>query len=529
MSQTDQSTELEAPKRRGRDARRAVRAAPLAADKRPVNGGEESGRYRALTDADILKINEAVLYLLENTGLSNAIPSCIEAVERVGGKLDDRGRLLFPRGLVEDTIANAAREFVLCGQDPKHDMEPWGLKTYFGTAGAAVHIVDPTTNEYRESLLIDLYDSARIVDAMDNIHFFQRNLVPRDMSDPLDMDINTLYAALSGTSKHVGTSWTVPEHVEASLPILHAIAGSEEKFRERPFVSMSNCFVVPPMKFAEDACACLEVAARAGIPILLLAAGQAGATSPASLAGAVVQETAEVLAGLVYINAVVPGAKAIFGTWPFVSDLRTGAMSGGSGEQALLMSACGQMAGFYNLTGGVTAGMADAKMPDVQAGAEKGYNYALVANTPGVNMVYESAGMHASLLGTCLESLVIDNDTIGAVLRTVRGIEVNDETLSVNVINDVCVNGPGHFLGSDQTLSVMQSEYVYPALFDRFSPKEWAERGKPNVVEGATRRVREIQSTYFPDHISEEIDSYIRSVADIKLDRASMVRALAAE
>ena len=529
VSQTEQSAEQEAPRRRGRDARRAVRSAPLAADKRPVNGGEESGRYRVLTDADILKIHEAVLSLLENTGLSNAIPSCIEAIEAKGGKLDDRGRLLFPRSLVEDTIANARRQFVIHGQDPKHDMEPWGLKTYFGTAGAAVHIADPTTNEYRESVLMDLYDSARIVDCMDNIHFFQRNLVPRDVPDPLDMDLNTLYAALSGTSKHVGSSWTMPEHVEASLPMLHAIAGSEEKFRERPFVSMSNCFVVPPMKFAEDACGCLEAAARAGIPILLLAAGQAGATSPASLAGAVVQEVAEVLAGLVYINAIVPGAVAIYGTWPFVSDLRTGAMSGGSGEQALLMAACGQMAGFYNLTGGVTAGMADAKMPDVQAGAEKGYNYALVANAPGVNMVYESAGMHASLLGTCLESLVIDNDTIGAVLRTVRGIEVNDETLSVDVITDVCVNGPGHFLGSDQTLSVMQSEYVYPAMFDRFSPKEWAEKGKPNVVAKATERVHEIQNTYFPRHISDEVDGVLRGMADIKLERDAMSLAQAAE
>lgn len=526
MSQSEQlavaEEAAEIPKRRGREARRKVRAAPLTRDKRPVNGGEESGRYRVLTDADMPRIHEAALTLLEKTGLSNAIPSCVALIEGAGGKLDDRGRLLFPRALVEDTIANAARRFPICGQKPEHDMEPWGLKTYFGTAGAAVHIADPVTNEYRESYLMDLYDSARIVDSMDNIHFFQRNLVARDMVDPLDLDINTLYAAVSGTSKHVGTSWTLPEHVEASLPMLHAIAGGEDKFRERPFVSMSNCFVVPPMKFAEDACACLEVAVRAGIPVLLLAAGQAGATSPASLAGAVVQEVAEVLAGLVYVNAVVPGAQAIFGTWPFVSDLRTGAMSGGSGEQALLMAACGQMAGYYDLTGGVTAGMADAKMPDIQAGAEKGYNYALVANAPGVNMVYESAGMHASLLGTCLESLVLDNDTIGAVMRTVRGMDTSDEALSVDVINDVCVNGPGHFLGSDQTLSLMQSEYVYPSVFNRLSPKEWDEKGKPNALAEATKRVREIQSTYFPRHISDDLDAHLRTLADIKLDRAAM-------
>ena len=198
--------------------------------------------------------------------------------------------------------------------------------------------------------------------------------------------------------------------------MLHMIAGSEEKWRERPFVSMSNCFVVPPMKFAVDACRCLEAGVRGGMPVLLLAAGQAGATSPASLVGAVVQEIAEVLGGLVYVNCIKPGAPAIFGPWPFVSDLRTGAMSGGSGEQALLMAACAQMAHYYDLTGGVCAGMTDSKVADAQAGYEKGYNYALVANA-GANLIYEAAGMHASLLGFCLESLVIDNDAIGATLQ----------------------------------------------------------------------------------------------------------------
>ena len=84
------------------------------------------------------------------------------------------------------------------------------------------------------------------------------------------------------------------------------------------------------MRFAEDACRGLEVAVAGGMPVLLLSAGQAGATSPAALAGSVVQAVAEVLAGLFYVNALKPGAPAIFGTWPFVSDLRTGAMSGGS-------------------------------------------------------------------------------------------------------------------------------------------------------------------------------------------------------
>jgi Trimethylamine:corrinoid methyltransferase len=161
-------------------------------------------------------------------------------------------------------------------------------------------------------------------------------------------------------------------------------------------------------------------------------------------------------------------------------------MSGGSPEQALLSAACGQMAHFYDLTGGTASGMSDSKIPDAQAGMEKGINHALVGNA-GANLIYESAGMHASLLGFCLESLVLDNDIIGAVQRTIRGIEVNEESIAVETIRDVCLNGPGHYLGSDQTLKRMQTEYVYPVVGTGAAPTTGRSaappRGRPRHAE----------------------------------------------
>jgi trimethylamine--corrinoid protein Co-methyltransferase len=225
--------------------------------------------------------------------------------------------------------------------------------------------------------------------------------------------------------------------------------------------------------------------------------------------------------GLTYINAVVPGAHAIWGPWPFVSDLRTGAMSGGSGEQALITSACAQMGHFYDLTVGSAAGMCDAKLPDVQAGYEKGLT-AGIAGLTGINMMYESAGMHASLLGFCLESLLIDNDMLGSINRNVRGIEVNDETLSLNVIKQVCLEGPGHFLGSDQTLSMMQTEYIYPGVANRMSPKEWNEAGRPDILDRAIAKKKEILATHFPNTIPADVDAAIRANHDIKLPREYM-------
>lgn len=508
-------------RRGGRDARRAIRSAPLTDALSAVRPGMVGGQYKPLSQIDMERIHRAALQLLETVGLGSAIPSCVEAMSAHGCWMSDKGRLCIPPALVEETIAKAKRNFVLHGRDPKHDMEPSGKRVYFGTAGAAVHIVEPLKREYRESVLVDLYDAGRIVDNCEHIHFFQRPITARDMITGHDLDINTMYACLASTQKHVGTSMVEPSHVEECLEILHAIAGSEEKWRERPFVSQSNCFVVPPLKFAEDACRCLEAAARGGMPVLLLSAAQAGATSPAALAGTVVQAVAECLAGLVYINCIVPGATAIWGPWPFVSDLRTGSMSGGSGEQALITAGCAQMGQFYNLTVGSASGMCDSKMPDMQAGYEKGVTAGIAAMT-GINLMYESAGMHASLLGFCLESLLIDNDMLGAINRNVRGIEVTDESLSVDVISEVCLDGPGHYLGSNQTLSLMQKDYVYPHMANRMSPKEWYEAGKPDIVEKAAARKREILSTYYPEYIARDLDERIRAKHDIRLPREVM-------
>jgi len=504
----------------GRAARRALRAAPTPEEEKPVRPGMESGRYKPLTDSEVERINEAALDVLENIGLSQAIPSCIEICTAAGARYADE-RLFFPRSLIEDTVANAARNIVLHGQDPKHDMELAGNRVYFGTAGAAVHIVDSDTREYRESTLEDLYNAARLVDFLEHIHFYQRSMVARDVAEPEDMDFNTCYAAVQGTTKHVGSSWVLPEHLDKSFEMLHMIAGSEKKWRERPFVSCSSCFVVPPLRFAEDACSVLETTVRGGMPVLLLAAGQAGATSPAALAGAVVQEVAEVLAGLVYVNAIVPGHPAIFGTWPFVSDLRTGAMSGGSGEQAVLMAACGQMGRYYDLPTGIAAGMADSKLPDAQSGYEKAYTNALAGHS-GANLIYESAGMQASLLGVSFESYVIDNDMLGAINRSVRGIEVTEDSLSIEAMRDVCVGGPNHFLGHDQTMSLMEKDYVYPVVGDRTSPKEWKEQGSTNVLEKAQARVKEILSSHYPDHIDKTVDESIRTSFNVMLPRDKM-------
>nr|WP_199743742.1 trimethylamine methyltransferase family protein [Pseudorhodobacter sp. E13] len=493
----------------GRASRVALRAAPLADDLRPVRPGLPGGQYKPLTEAGVAQIHESALQALEQIGLSQAPPSGVKLLTEAGAIQGDDGRIRFPRALVEDMLAVAARNITLHARDPKHDLHLSGSKVHFGTAGAAVHIVDPFTLDYRESTAQDLYDAARLVDNLDNIHFYQRTMVCRDIPDNLDMDLNTLYGSVSGTRKHVGTSFSDPSHVAPCFDLLYTIAGGEEKWLERPFVSNSNCFVVPPMKFAEESCIVMEDCIRRGMPMLLLSAGQAGATSPAPIALTIVQAVAECLAGVVYANAIKPGAPCVFGTWPFVSDLRTGAMSGGSAEQALLTAGCAQMHRFYDLPGGAASGISDSKLPDMQAGWEQGITNSL-AGLAGLNMCYEAVGMHASLLGFCLESLVLGDDLLGQAMRLVRGIDVTSDSTSIDAMKEVCLGGPGHYLGSDQTLKLMQTEYIYPVVGNRMSPKEWNEAGKPLLLDKALARKNAILAKA-GRLIDPELDAMIRS------------------
>ncbi len=507
----------------GRRARRAERAAPLAEAIKPVRPGQTGGQYRPLSEAGVAAIADNAFRILADVGFADPTPHCIETCTAAGAVLGEDGRLRMPRNLVERTLEQARRNLVLHGQDPRNDLDLSGARVHFSTAGAAVMVADTEKNLYRDSMAQDLYDMARIVDTCEHIHMFQRTCVPRDIPDNFEMDINTLYCSVMGTSKHVGSSWTLPGHVEKSLEMLHLIAGGEDQWRARPFVSQSNCFVVPPMKFATDALECLRVAVEGGMPVLLLSAGQAGATTPAYLAGAVSQAWAECLGGLVYVNAIRPGAPAILGAWPFVSDLRTGAMSGGSPEQGLLSAACAQIGIHFDLPFGTACGMSDAKFPDFQAGAERAATV-LSAALSGANIVYESAGMYASLLGTCPESLLLDNDVLGAIGRVTRGIEVNSDTLSFAEVQQICFSGEGHYLGSGNTLQVMQSEYIYPDFGDRNSPTVWEEQGKPVMLQKALEKTREILGRPAPRHVSDEIDSRLRSAFPIFLSPAAMGR-----
>ena len=487
-----------------------------------VRPGQLGGRFKPLTDRDVERIHDTALSLLDEIGMANPIPALLERAMHNGCRVSDQGRLCFPRALVEDTIATLPRDLVFYGRDPRHDIEHQGARVHFGGCGNAVRLLDPATGQYRPSTLRDVYDCGRLVDSLEHIHEYSRWMIATDLSHNIrEADINTAYASLAATEKNVSLGFESAENVDAVLEMARLIAGGDKKFRERPFCCGGGCCVVSPLSYSEENSQVCIASTAFGAPVWIVVAPQAGTTAPAALAGTLALSVAEALAGVLLVSLVVPGHPVDFGPWPFVSDLRTGAFSGGGGEVGILNAAAAQIANYYNLPCSVSGGMTDAKLPDNQAGYEKGVNVTLAA-LAGANSVGEAAGMMGSLMGCSYESAVIDNDMIGCVQRALRGIEVTDETLSFEVIRDVVLNGPGHFLTNDQTLNLMDTEYLHPEIADRSSIEDWEMAGSPDIRQRATARVREILSSHYPKYIDGDVDQQIRGLYPIRLPESAM-------
>ena len=507
-----------APERRGRAARAAAASAvPLA----PPAPGYVGGAFRPLTTVEIERIYATALDVLAEIGIGEPIPEILEVALPRGCTLDANGRLRFPRALVDEVLEGACRSYVRYGVDPALDQEISGERVYFATSGEAVSVLDYDTQAFRPSRLVDLYDAARLVDRLDNVHGYGQPFIATEHSEELLVhDLNVAYAALAGTRKPFALSSATRAHVPHLVALFDLVAGGEGKFLERPFASIGGCPIVSPLRFGQENAEVLVEVARLGLVADIAIAPQAGATAPAALAGALVQALAETLACLCVVNLVNPGSPFDFGMWPFVSDLRTGAFTGGGGEEALLMAASAQIANHLGLVSSVAAGMTDAKTMDAQAGYEKGITVTAAALAGG-NLVSAYPGIVGSLMGQSFEGLVIDNDLLGSVQRVVRGIEVSDETLSFDVIAGA-VSGIGHYLGSDQTVQLMRSEFVYPEVADRTSPGAWEEEGSPTVYARAHDRVREILSTHYPAYLDPALDVRIRERFPIRLDPADM-------
>ena len=495
----------------GRSGGRAQRLIKRAAKPviNPCPPGQFGGMYKPLSQPDLESIFDTALRLLSELGMGEIPNRLRQDLMTAGAQDSEAGRVVFPRSLTEDAIDKAAKTFVLHGRDETRSIQVGGSKVYFGTGGAAVQTLDLDSGTYRPSTLADLHNFTRLQDTLANVSWYTRCCVATDVPSNFDLDVNTAYALLLNTTKPTATSFTLAEYVAPIVKMLDIAAGGKGAFSKRPFMKAHISPVISPMRYGEDAVDVVYECIKHNIPMSCITAAQAGATAPATMAGFLAQSLAETLASLVMVHAIKPGYPIVFSNWPLVVDLRTGAFAGGSGESALLNAASAQLSNWIGLPSGVACSMTDAKAIDAQYGAEKGLT-SLAAALAGGNLIYESSGMTASLLGASFEAFVLDDEMHSNTYRILRGIEVSEENLGFDAINEA-VLGPGHFLGGAHTISAMERDYFYPSLADRIEPQSWAENGAKSAWAVATERVRGILATHHPKYLSSDQDAMIRS------------------
>jgi trimethylamine--corrinoid protein Co-methyltransferase len=480
----------------------------MAKKRRGPIKGLAGGQYKPLTDGQVQRIHEAALSILERTGVQVEEPEALRLLEAAGAAVDPESpRVRIPRALVEDAVDWAPSRVVLAGRDPKWDLELEGARVHIGTGGAALTVLDMETGQPRPAVLRDVAELARLVDRLDNVHFYLVPVYPTDMGKD-DVDVNTYYAGLANTTKHVQSGVYSVQGIRDTVEMCERIAGGAEQLRERPIVSFITSWMVSPLKFATDVTTLLIETCRQRIPVVLSAAPMAGSTAPVTLAGMLAQLTAEQLSGVVLTQLAQRGAPLLIGPIPAMADMKTGRYLAGAAEFGLTNGAMAQMAQFYRLPLYNSAGMTDAKTPDIQAGFEKGMS-AVLAALAGSNFIHHAAGMLENMNIVAAQQFVIDNDILGMAMRVVQGIQVNDETLALDVIDEV---GPGgHYLMAEHTLRHMRSEFYYPsAVVDRQGWDMWQQDGGRDAVERAREIARDILANHRPQPLDPEVEKWIR-------------------
>ena len=456
--------------------------------------------------------------ILSGTGIGECPADLAQRMLEAGATRRDDGRICFPQAMVETAIARAAQRVNLPGFVEDLGLTIGGGRVHIGTGGAATEIYDSATGGFRGAQLADLYDLMRLVGQLPNIHYGLRPVIARDMDQPYLLDLNTGFACLKACGKPFGISFDSAAHLDPVVSMFDMALGREGGFRAQPFCFGTIVHAVSPLRYAPEGVEIMQRAMANRMPLQICTAAQAGATSPVTLAGALAQGLAESLAGLMVVDAIEPGYPCIFAFMPFISDLRTGAMTGGSGEAAVAAAAAAQLLLHLSLPSTASAGMTDSKTPDAQAGYEKGYTVALSAQA-GADMINLSVGMLASIMAASREALVIDNDMCGAILRTVRGIELNDSSIDLDRIEAVAT-GAGHYLGEAQTLELMKTEYTYPVLGNRQSISDWRDGGSRTIWDVAIGRTAALLEQP-PTHLPPDREAAIRAAFDIRLPEGS--------
>ncbi|MCF7890023.1 trimethylamine methyltransferase family protein [Candidatus Bipolaricaulota bacterium] len=474
-------------------------------------------KFKLLSDDEVDLIHESALKLLKKVGVKVDSDEFLEILDSNGARVNHKnGRAKLPPEVVRDYLELAPSKVTLHGRKEEYDLNLEDRKVHYGTGGAAVKILDLNSEEVRPPTLEDQARLARLVEKLENVHFFQTPVVPTDVPEE-DLSLNSIYASLTGTFKNVQESVTRPEKVDEIVNMGAIIAGSREEFLARPFISFVTSWMVSPLKLDTETTKVLRRITDYELPVVLSTAPVTGSTAPATLSGLLAQVHAEVLFGITLAQMFSEGAPVLYGPVPAAANMKNMAYLAGAPETGMMNVATVQLADHIDVPIYSDAGESDSKLPDTQAGAEAALNM-LQVGLAGGNYIHHAAGMMESMLCVADEKFVIDNDVIGMALRVLRGIEVDEDRIGLDVIEEV---GPGNnFLTQQHTVNYSRSEEFYkPSVVDREDRTTWENNGSMDTRARARKRARKLLDSTKDNLLSEEVDEKIRDRFNIHLPK----------
>lgn len=448
-------------------------------------------RLKLLDDGFVGSIIDEAMSLLETTGVFVENETALALLADAGADIDpsvQKARL--PRKLVEACLASTPDEIRLYDRTGEKEFLVGGDDVHFDPGSAAVSILDPETRAERKPVTRDLVRFFRLTETLDNIHFQSTALVSSDV--PHDAaDAYRLYLGLREASKPFITGLFRVDSFRPMHDMLAAVRGGAESLAKKPLAVFDAC-PSPPLKWSRLTAQSLIDAARAGIPSELISMGMTGATSPVTIAGTLVQHTAENLCGLAICQTAKPGAPVIFGGSPSSFDMRKGTTPMGAIETMMIDAAYAQVGKALGLPVHAYMGLSDAKTIDAQAGLESALGAALAA-LAGINIV-SGPGMLDFESCQSLEKLVIDDEICGMAYRLIAGISRRDTPLALEIFNSL--DKDMSFLTHAHTRRWYREEHTRPRLADRETYEAWVASGRKTHAERAREEVERRLSAF---------------------------------
>ncbi len=459
---------------------------------------------------EIREVHRAVLALLKDPGVSIKHEEALDIFKRGGAEVDlEKQVVSIPPALLEYSLNHAPRFMTVCGRDPKYDLKSYN-GIHYSSGHGATFIIDIDTGERRPATKKDLETNVRIHDALENTHFIFPEIYPQDVPEQV-LDRHISQALLSNTEKPVIATAYNGKGAKDLLKMGIAIAGSEEALRRRPMFTVS-LGVISPFSFEPNRVDALIEMCRFGHPFQIYTIPSTGTTSPVTLAGTLALMVAELLSGLVLTQLVNPGVPVRLMGYAGTSDMRSGDFTFGSPEKTLMAAALAQMLRFYGVPMGVHGSTTRANVVDAQVGYETGI-LNLFSALSGSDVIIECTS--ASLENTATsfpEQAVIGNEICSFINRILQGIEVNPDTLAVDVIREVGLGG--EYLTHTHTMEHFKAEQWDAQLGNRMTMERWEEDGAMDIRAKAREKLKTILATHQPKPLEPEVQKKLQKIVD---------------